>query len=393
MLIELHILQNYAPSSLNRDELGSPKSCMFGGFSRGRISSQCLKRALRDSDILRDAFSTLGESIQTRMLPEQVRKELISRGIPNTHAALAIQKVASIGTKSNRGQGAKEQSSSKKVLTSQTICYSVMEQGIVADVLEEALQGAKDEEEVKQRLKKLKLEEAVQKGGKGSGRRLISPEIALFGRMITSDIFRTIESSVQVSHAISTNQMEMEYDYYITTDQLQHHAAMIGELEYNSNCYYKYFNIDLDTFVANLSISNNGEDETEKDEMYSYAIEILEAFVKAVVFVNDYGKQNSFAAFQLPSAILVEVKDTKIPLNYSNAFLSPVRPKIKENLVEGSIRQFRDFVNHISQKFGTDFVERLWFTDMEYDGVAIDGATECDTLDDLISSIQTSLKE
>ena len=44
MLIQIHMLQNYAPSNLNRDDSGSPKSAVFGDQPRGRISSQCLKR-------------------------------------------------------------------------------------------------------------------------------------------------------------------------------------------------------------------------------------------------------------------------------------------------------------------------------------------------------------
>src|SRR5262249_13641493 len=48
MRIEIHILQNFAPSNLNRDDTGTPKDCEFGGYRRARISSQCLKRAARD---------------------------------------------------------------------------------------------------------------------------------------------------------------------------------------------------------------------------------------------------------------------------------------------------------------------------------------------------------
>ena len=50
MLIEVHILQNHAPSNLNRDDTGSPKEAVFGGYKRARISSQCLKRSIRRSE-------------------------------------------------------------------------------------------------------------------------------------------------------------------------------------------------------------------------------------------------------------------------------------------------------------------------------------------------------
>ena len=46
-LIELHILQSFPVSCLNRDDVGAPKTAIFGGVTRARISSQCPKRAIR----------------------------------------------------------------------------------------------------------------------------------------------------------------------------------------------------------------------------------------------------------------------------------------------------------------------------------------------------------
>ena len=46
-IVEIHALQNFAPSNLNRDDTGAPKDAFFGGTRRARISSQCDKRAIR----------------------------------------------------------------------------------------------------------------------------------------------------------------------------------------------------------------------------------------------------------------------------------------------------------------------------------------------------------
>lgn len=46
-IVEIHVLQNFAPSNLNRDDTGAPKDALFGGTRRARISSQCSKRAVR----------------------------------------------------------------------------------------------------------------------------------------------------------------------------------------------------------------------------------------------------------------------------------------------------------------------------------------------------------
>src|ERR1700730_9745862 len=47
LFIEFHLIQNFAPSNLNRDDTGAPKDALFGGYRRARVSSQCFKRAIR----------------------------------------------------------------------------------------------------------------------------------------------------------------------------------------------------------------------------------------------------------------------------------------------------------------------------------------------------------
>ena len=60
-MIELHILQSFPVTCLNRDDLGAPKSALFGGVQRARVSSQCWKRAIRElasnDDSAKDFFA------------------------------------------------------------------------------------------------------------------------------------------------------------------------------------------------------------------------------------------------------------------------------------------------------------------------------------------------
>ena len=77
-LIELHILQSFPVSCLNRDDVGAPKTAIFGGVTRARISSQCLKRAIRQhAKELKGAFyaakrSRLFTPEITKLLSEHV---------------------------------------------------------------------------------------------------------------------------------------------------------------------------------------------------------------------------------------------------------------------------------------------------------------------------------
>jgi len=86
MLIEIHMIQNHSPSNLNRDDLGAPKTCIFGGVTRARISSQCLKRSIRNPANPDDAHKHNGASFaealaghtgwRTKFFPHLVGEQL-----------------------------------------------------------------------------------------------------------------------------------------------------------------------------------------------------------------------------------------------------------------------------------------------------------------------------
>lgn len=46
--IDLHVLQTVPPSCVNRDDTGSPKTAVYGGVTRARVSSQAWKHAMRE---------------------------------------------------------------------------------------------------------------------------------------------------------------------------------------------------------------------------------------------------------------------------------------------------------------------------------------------------------
>src|SRR5438046_2952504 len=84
-LIELHILQSFPVSCLNRDDVGSPKTAEFGGVNRARISSQCLKRAVREH--ARDNYpSARFNGVRSRRLVEPFVEALKEAGLPEKKA-------------------------------------------------------------------------------------------------------------------------------------------------------------------------------------------------------------------------------------------------------------------------------------------------------------------
>lgn len=345
MLIEVHMLKNYVPANLNRDDTGSPKSCVFGGVTRGRISSQCIKRNIRQSELFIKECGEFG--IRTRKLPQLVADELKKRGVSEDWIAAAIKKVTGFGNKDGK--------ENEDERTAQIMFITPEEVRIAADCIGEVIKESKD---VKA-FEKSKAKD-IQAMMSKAGIRPMTLDIALFGRMVTSDAFRDVEASLQMAHAISTNRLEREFDYYTAVDDLVSNdveedsgAGMIGDMEFNSNCYYMYYNLDLDQLRKNLEGLTNAEE---------LAKHSAKAFLRAFSYTNPSGKQNSFAAHQLPSAICVEFKDDKIPVSYANAFLTPAKPSTGKDLVCDSIEKIISQINNIQECFNDIKVrKRIWF--------------------------------
>ena len=80
MFIQIHTLRDYSTALPNRGQDGLAKRTTYGGIERQRISSQCFKAALRDSqslvrsgpkgepipDTLKDLATTLGVGMSVR---------------------------------------------------------------------------------------------------------------------------------------------------------------------------------------------------------------------------------------------------------------------------------------------------------------------------------------
>src|SRR5205823_12306823 len=97
MRIEIHILQNFAPSNLNRDDTGSPKDAEFGGHRRARISSQCLKRAVREYFQEHELVSPANRATRTKRLLEHVAKRLAKRGRDESAVTRAVTTALAAG--------------------------------------------------------------------------------------------------------------------------------------------------------------------------------------------------------------------------------------------------------------------------------------------------------
>lgn len=335
MLIQIHILQNYAPSNLNRDETGSPKDAMFGGLKRGRISSQCLKRSIRHSTAFTEAFKDNGLlATRTRRLPSLIDDELKAMNVDDKSRAAIVARVPEIGRESEKDGGTKTEEGEME--TKQLIFLSPNELRPLAKKLLALYQEHGDKG-----WSKVKIGDITKALGKSVPR---SVDVAMFGRMTTSAAFEDIEAAVQVAHSLTTNAITQEFDYFTAVDDIsgESGAGMIGDVEFNSATHYKYLNVHWEQLVKNLG----GDTDIARQTVL--------ALLEAAATAQPSGKQNSFAAHNLPDFILVEVNQKNLPVSYANAFLKPARQSFKKSLMEASIARFDEYRQRLRRTYKLD---------------------------------------
>jgi CRISPR system Cascade subunit CasC len=125
------------------------------------------------------------------------------------------------------------------------------------------------------------------------------------------------DAACQVAHAISTHAVEREFDFYTAVDDLKPEdtagADMMGTVEFNSACFYRYAVVDWAKLVDNL----------QKDT--DLAAKGLRAFLEGFVVAEPTGKQNTFAAHNQPEFVSISVRRNTAPRNLANAFETAVR--------------------------------------------------------------------
>jgi CRISPR system Cascade subunit CasC len=319
--LELHILQNFAPSNLNRDDTGSPKSCDFGGYRRARISSQAIKRAIRDQFKEKCLLQPGQLAIRSKRFVEEIAKRLVNKGRPLKDAQTVVENALAI---------LDIRLSSDRKKTQYLLYLGDEEVERIAEFAERnwdhlaaSSVGRKKKVETKdEQTKRLGIElRKSLDGGKAA-------DLALFGRMLADLPDKNIDAACQVAHAISTHQVNIDFDYYTAVDDLKPEetagADMIGTVEFNSACFYRYANIDLGQLKENL----RGDPQLAR--------KTVRAFLDASRDAIPTGKQNSFAAQNPPSFIFAVVRESGF-WSLANAFVKPVRPRGDQDVVQLSV--------------------------------------------------------
>ncbi|MBB1385289.1 type I-E CRISPR-associated protein Cas7/Cse4/CasC [Pseudoalteromonas sp. SG45-5] len=293
--INIHALISHPSSMMNRDDSGLQKTAVFGGTTRSRISSQCLKRAIRQSDLYKKDVEEL--SIRTNRFDDLLK--LCIEKLPEFDAKTIESVLENMGSKIKTETD--KDTKDKRRYFDAVQPYSL---GAIREAIN-IVQAGTDLKELKK---------IVQ---------LPTIDVALSGRMDASCPERNVEAAMSVAHSLTTHSADIEVDWFTACDDLaEQGSGHIGTNEFSSGVFYRYASINVDLLAQNI-----------KKSIEETAF-IITTIVNCFAQVSPSAKQKTFAAHNKADFVLCTSSNQ--PLSLANAFRKPI-PNTGE-VMEASIQ-------------------------------------------------------
>jgi len=335
-VLELHILQSFPVSCLNRDDVGAPKSAIFGGVSRARVSSQCWKRAIREE--AKNLDGSLFAANRTRYIFTQLEEALVKEGCSEENkAAYALLLADAVGKADDKKVGAVK----TLLFFSPNEFEAISEAFLTIEGLD-----AMDEKGLK------KAAEKARKAVKANTKVKDAADVSIFGRMVADDHSLMVEGAGMFAHALSTHKVSTEIDFFTAVDDVapedSEGAGHIGTLEFNSACYYRYIALNLDLLKDSDHLGHFSDEEFKK---------VVDAFLRASILSVPGARKNSMMSFNPPEYVLGTIREGQ-PVSLANAFENPVTSAGK-GFVAPSIQALEEKFQWMEKTYGfTSIIEK-----------------------------------
>ena len=370
MYLDLHALQSVPPSNINRDDTGSPKTAMYGGALRARVSSQAWKRAMREmfADLLPEGQLGVRTKFVVPLITERIvakREDLAAHAEDYAKAVLDATGIKSSETD-------RKGSDEGVLATSYLVFIANRELDDLADI---AIAWADEGIDPKKPGSKSKKD--VQRAFKG----IQAVDIALFGRMLADASDFNVDACSQVAHSISVNEISQEYDYFTAVDDCAADdnagAGMLGTVSFNSSTLYRYATVDINALMDQLE---NAEATAQG------AAAFVEAFVKSM----PTGKQNTFANRTLPNVVVATLRDDQ-PINFASAFECPVYAERDRSITQIATKRLAECACGIEEAYAQP-ASKSWHVSFGVDPTDLAHFGESVSFDALVTGVREAVE-
>ena len=335
--LQIHTLHSYPAALLNRDDSGLAKRMPFGGASRTRISSQCLKRHWRvaDDEFAIRSIPDAATAVRSRNVVERMVMAPLKENVDASEDVVtAVTEAFNVGVYGSSGTS---ESGRQPLLLglpeveylqekARAICHEHSADAKAAEDAAKLLFLSARRNEERDNFAAFRRQTSLPGGLVG----------ALFGRMVTSDPGANIEAAVHVAHAFTVHAEESESDYFSVVDDLQGEdedpgAAHIGDTELTAGLFYGYVVVDVPGLVSNLE-GCEANDWKAADTNRTLAAKVVEHLIHLIATVSPGAKLGSTAPYSRARFMLIEAGSGQ-PYSLADAFRTPVNPpRMEETL-------------------------------------------------------------
>ncbi|MCS4054093.1 type I-E CRISPR-associated protein Cas7/Cse4/CasC [Salinibacter ruber] len=312
--IQIHMLTSHPASLLNRGEDGLAKTMPFGGETRTRISSQCLKYTWRQDDRMQSVDETEMAVRSRQTFYRKVAEPLIDEGYDAELVYPAAANLRDVLADSNESPSVEDsveagrEDDSSHLHLDQVVVFGPPELEFMREAIREDLESIdKNPEDLGESdLTDYTTGEISESAG------AVAPagvDAAMFGRMTTDESDAgQIEASVHVKHALTVHPHQRESDYFIAADDFQDSGGgHLNAKDLTSGLYYTNVVVDYDGLIHNLS----GREDI--------ASELIGRLIGVMSTVTPGAKKSSTAPYSHAELLMVE-RGEKQPRTLANAF-------------------------------------------------------------------------
>ncbi|MGW3361032.1 type I-E CRISPR-associated protein Cas7/Cse4/CasC [Streptomyces bungoensis] len=405
--VDVHLIQSYPYSNLNRDRQGAPKSAKYGGVMRARQSSQNGKRHTRTAV----EKATGIRAVRTRGVPQAVARRLTARGWTWEQALAAGQMlilaagVKGLGIADSQGTNAllflpesaldelADLADDRRGDITQAVSDIAAEEAKAAKKTTrkkagtdlELAPGAEDDEEPAVGEGSLLAKYAAKIFPKAAVLTVLrskNASVAAFGRMLANEADSGVDGAVQMAHGLSTHAASTQLDYFTAVDDIlqeegtERGAGHMGDQRYTSATFYRYTSLNVTELLDNL----DGDTPT--------AQAVIAEFVRAFITTVLPAKASGTAPFTIPHLTYVTVRSDR-PVSLVGAYETPV-PDSLEGYLPRSLQRLNDHARAHHRFLGTSGLithAHSGLADDTFDALG----DRLDSLDDLIARVSDTL--
>lgn len=359
-IVEIHAIETTSAANLNRDDTDAPKTMIYGGTLRARVSSQCWKRAVRESMAVGLNFDDT--AVRTKRVVAHLAEAILS-----IEPSLDREQAMELADQT--------MSLALKIANNESGYLTFIGNGAYRRLAELAIKE-KDKSDTGKAIETRKKDiRAIVKDDH-------SIEVHLFGRMVADDTDLNVDACVQVAHAFSIHTIEPDSDFYTAVDDVKANtegetdagAGMIGNVDFNTATWYRVANIDVDRL----------NDAIHDRQSVAHAVaEFVRAFITSV----PQAKVHAFAQAPLPDAVYVTIRDTHA-VNLDGAFRKPVTP----DYVEHGVEAMADRELLLENAYGVKPVN-AWTIQGDDQAAAISRLAEPTTMTNMLAQLETTVAD